>query len=184
LVLHGDGAPGGGRFRRDIEDRGDRYVCRIDVVEGWRSVRIRPMNPAALSALSALAGSAIGALASLMTTWITQHHQDRVQRKSQEYSRRERLFGDFIVQASKLYADSLTHNKVDPSALVPLYAVKAQLGLFASKETTERADEALRLIIDSYFRPNAEWHDRAEFESKDYDILRAFTEACRRELGG
>jgi hypothetical protein len=141
------------------------------------------MNPAALSALSALAGSAIGALASLVTAWITQHHQERIARKSQEYARRERLFGDFIVQASKLYADSLTHDKVDPSALVPLYAIKAQLGLFASKETTERADEVLRLIVDSYYRPNTAWHDHEEFESRDYDILRAFTEACRRELG-
>ena len=82
------------------------------------------MNPAVLSALSALAGSAIGALASLVTAWITQQHQDRFQRRSQEYSRREHLFGEFIVQASKLYADSLTHNKVDPSTLVPLYAVR------------------------------------------------------------
>jgi len=142
------------------------------------------MNPAALSALSALAGSAIGALASLLTTWISQHHQDRVQRRSQEYSRRERLFGEFIVQASKLYADALTHQQVEPSTLVPLYAVKAQLSLFASKQTIERADEVLHLIVDSYFRPNADWHDREEFDRKDYDILRAFTEACRRELGG
>ena len=141
------------------------------------------MNSAALSALSALAGSAIGALASLLTTWITQHHQDRVQRRSQEYSRRERLFGEFIVQASKLYADALTHQQVEPSALVPLYAVKAQLSLFASKQTIARADEVLRLIVDSYFRPNPDWHDRKEFENRDYDFLRPFTEACRRELG-
>jgi hypothetical protein len=140
------------------------------------------MNPAALSALSALAGSAIGALASLVTTWLTQHHQDRIQQRSQEYSRRERLFGDFIVQASKLYGDSLTHDKVDPSAMVPLYAIKAQLGLFASKETIERANEVLHLIVQSYYRPDTAWHSHEEFESRDYDILRAFTEACRREL--
>lgn len=142
------------------------------------------MNPATLSALSALAGSAIGALASLLTTWITQHHQDRVQRISQEYSRREHLFGDFIVQASKLYADALTHSMMDPSALVPLYAIKAQLGLFASAETSRRADEVLHLIVDTYFQPNADIHDRQAFESRDYEFLRGFTEAARRELGG
>jgi len=64
---------------------------------------------------------------------------------------------------------------------VPLYAIKAQLGLFASKEPLERADEVLRLIVDNYFRPTADWHE--EFESKDYDILRTFTEVVRRELG-
>ena len=46
--------------------------------------------------------------------------------------------------------------KVDPSGLVPLCAIKAQLGLFASKETLERADEVLRLIVDNYFRPTAD----------------------------
>ena len=148
-----------------------------------RVPRARPMNPATLSALSALAGSAIGALASLLTTWITQHHQDRVQRISQEYSRRERLFGDFIVQASKLYADALTHNLADLSALVPLYALKAQLGLFVSLDTAKHADDVLRLIVDTYYQPNADLHDREAFESRDFDFLRVFTEAARKELG-
>ncbi len=141
------------------------------------------MNPATLSALSALAGSAIGALASLLTTWITQHHQDRVQRISQEYSRRERLFGDFIVQASTLYADALTHTLADLSALVPLYALKAQLGLFVSLDTAKHADDVLRLIVDTYYQPNADLHDREAFESRDFDFLRVFTEAARKELG-
>jgi hypothetical protein len=65
------------------------------------------MNPATLSALAALLGSAIGALASLATTWLTQHYQDRVQRRAQEIARRERMFCEFITQASKLYADAL-----------------------------------------------------------------------------
>ena len=141
------------------------------------------MNPATLSALSALAGSAIGALASLLTTWITQHHQDRIQRISQEYSRRERLFGDFIVQASKLYAEALTRDEVDPPALVPLYALKAQLGLFVSRETIKLADDVLHIILETYYSPNPDLHDLKAFEARDYDFLRAFTEACRRELG-
>jgi len=135
------------------------------------------MNPAALSALAALTGSAIGALASLASTWLTHHHQDRVQQRAQEYSRRERLFGDFIVEASKLLGDSLTHQKVDPATLVPLYAVKPQLGLFASKETLEQADEVLCQIVNYYFQPTADWYE------KDYDVLCGFTEAARRELG-
>ena len=59
------------------------------------------MDPATISAVSALAGSGIGALASVTTTWLTQHFQSRSQRLSQEGSRRERLFGDFVDQASQ-----------------------------------------------------------------------------------
>ncbi len=141
------------------------------------------MNPATLSALAALLGSAVGALASLATTLLTQHHQDRVQRRAQEMARRERLFGEFIVQAAKLFADALTHDYLsDPSVLVPLYALKAQLGLFASTATIDRADEVLQLIIDTYYRPNANFHEAVQ--AGDYDILQAFTKACRAELDG
>jgi hypothetical protein len=141
------------------------------------------MNPATLSALAALLGSAIGALASLATTWLTQRYQDRIQRRAQEMTRRERLFGDFIVQAAKLYADALTHHELsDPSVLVPLYALKAQLSLFASKTTIDRADEVLVLIIDTYYRPNANFQKHEAVQSGEHDILKTFTEACRREL--
>ena len=71
------------------------------------------MNPATLSALAALAGSAIGALASFATTWLTQHHQDHTQRINQEASRRERLFGEFIDEASRTYADGMIQERLD-----------------------------------------------------------------------
>ena len=91
------------------------------------------MNPATLSALSALAGSAIGALASVATTWLTQHHQDHTQRQNQEASRRERLFGEFIDQASKTYADGMIQERLDdPAKLVPMYATINKLRLFAT----------------------------------------------------
>ena len=81
------------------------------------------MNVAYISALAALAGSALGALASFATTWLTQHYQGEMQRRSQESGRREKLFGEFIDQASTLLADALTHSLEDPSKLVTLYAV-------------------------------------------------------------
>jgi hypothetical protein len=54
------------------------------------------MNAAMVTAVAALAGSAIGALASFGTTWLTEHHQDRVQRRAQEIMQREKLFASFI----------------------------------------------------------------------------------------
>ena len=85
------------------------------------------MDGPMLSAAAALGGSLIGALTSFATTWLAQTHQRRVQRELQEITRRERLFGDFIMQASELYADALTHNRIEAPKLVSLYAVKAQV---------------------------------------------------------
>jgi hypothetical protein len=124
------------------------------------------MDGALLGALSALGGSSIGALASVGTTWLTQHYQGRMQQQSQESARRERLFGEFITQASALYADALTHDRPDPSKLVSLYAVKAQLGLFASPPSIDCAEEALQLIVDTYCQPNADFSSREALRTR------------------
>jgi hypothetical protein len=69
------------------------------------------MEAAYISAFAALAGSAICAFASFATTWLTQHAQERPTRLAQEMSRRERLYGEFIDEASRLLADALTHHR-------------------------------------------------------------------------
>ena len=69
------------------------------------------MNPIYLSALAALAGSAIGGLTSLVSASLTQHGQDRARRLSQDKVRRQKLYKQFIDEASKLYADALVHDQ-------------------------------------------------------------------------
>jgi hypothetical protein len=141
------------------------------------------MNPAILSAVSALTGSLIGAIAAIATTWLTQYYQDRSQRRVQDITRRERLFSEFISLASKLFADAVTHNLSDLSTLVPLYAVKAQIYIYATnKETIAHAEEALKFIVDTYYEPNKDFRRRESIESMPPDFLQPFTIACRQEL--
>ncbi|MDZ5448578.1 hypothetical protein [Labrys sp. ZIDIC5] len=78
------------------------------------------MDGAYLSALAALAGSSIGAFASFVTTWLNQNYQQRVQRLSNEMSRRERIFGEFIDEASRVYGDTLENDRTDTAKLVKL----------------------------------------------------------------
>ena len=77
------------------------------------------MDAAYISAFAALAGSAIGASASFVTTWLTHHAQQRATRLEQERSRRERLYGEFVDEVSRL-ADALTHHleglRISPEA--------------------------------------------------------------------
>ena len=145
------------------------------------------MDAAYLSALSALSGSAIGALASLGTTWLNQRYQDRSQRMAQERARRERIFGEFLDQASQLYADALSHTSLeDPAQLVPLYATLGKLRLFASARTVAAADAVMERIVETYSLPNLDFTARPspQVQVGDFDILRDFTEACRAELRG
>ena len=140
------------------------------------------MNPATLSALAALAGSAIGALASFATTWLTQHHQDHTQRKNQEASRRERLFGEFIDEASRTYADGMMQERLgDPSKLVPIYATINKLRLFAQPATIGAAEAVLDGIVETYAAAPAALKPHSSSEAAR-DILQPFAEACRAEL--
>jgi hypothetical protein len=141
------------------------------------------MEAAYISAFAALAGSAIGASASFATTWLTQHQQERVTRLAQEMSRRERLYGEFIDEASRLLADALTHHLEEPSKMVPLYAIMGKLRLFASADGVARADEVMGQIVEIYDLPNAHFRNPADRPTQQrVDILLAFGEACREDL--
>jgi hypothetical protein len=141
------------------------------------------MNGAYISAFAALAGSAIGALASFATTWLTQHAQGRATRLAQEMSRRERVYGEFINEASRLLADALTHHLEDPSKMVTLYAIMGKLRLFAPANVVARADEVMGQIVEIYDLPNADFRNPLDRPAQDrVDILRTFGETCRGDL--
>ena len=142
------------------------------------------MDTAYISALSALAGSAIGAMASFATTWLTQRHQDRADRLSKEASRRERLFGEYIEQASKIYGDALLQDHLDdPAKLVPLYATLNKLRLFATPRTIAAAEAVLERLLETYSLPPDELKE-STWDKGTHDILRDFTQSCRAELLG
>lgn len=133
-------------------------------------------------AFSALAGSAIGAMASVATTWLTQHSQDLARRYSQSVTRRERLYGVFIDEASALLADALTHERVDPSKFVRIYATIGKLRLFASADVVSQADKVMRDISEIYYLPNRDLTKRDAGEDERLNLLQAFSDACRNEL--
>jgi hypothetical protein len=141
------------------------------------------MNSPYLPALAALAGSAIGGLTSFASAWLTQHHQDRANRLSGEKTRRQKLYKQFIDEASKLYADALVHDQAEVSALVGVYALISRMRVVSSSAVVASAEEVVRMIVDTYFVPNKSFPQFREMvNSHAVDPLRAFSEQCRAEL--
>jgi hypothetical protein len=141
------------------------------------------MNPAYLSALAALAGSALGGMTSLTSAWLTQHRQDNARRLSQDKARRRKLYMQFIDEASKLYADALAHNEAEVATLVSVYALTSRMRVLSSPAVIGKAEEVVRMIVDTYFAPNKTLPELRELmESHTIDPLRAFSEQCREEL--
>jgi hypothetical protein len=68
------------------------------------------MDFAYLSAPSALAGSIVGGLTLGVTSWLNERARVRAGKLAHDLSRREGLFKDFIVAASKAYGEALMSN--------------------------------------------------------------------------
>lgn len=141
------------------------------------------MNSTYLSVFAALSGSLIGALGGIVTTWITLNGQERARRFAETMSRKQNLYGEYIDEASKLLGDGLTH-KLGPEdlpKLVRLYALTSKLRLFAPADVTSMADDVMQRIIETYQNQVEDVQTLAR-EPRDLDILRQFSEACRRDL--
>ena len=141
------------------------------------------INPAALPALAALAGSATGGLTSFASTWLTLRRQGRATRLSRERARRQKLYKQFIEEASKLYADALVHDGAEVSALVSVYALTSQMRVLSSPAVIEKAEAVVRMIVATYSAPNKTFPELRELiASQAIDPLRTFSEACRADL--
>jgi hypothetical protein len=136
-----------------------------------------------ISALMGLAGVAIGGLASFATAWTTHRSQVKEKQREVEAAKREKLFSDFIAEATRLYGDAISHQKDDVSDLVLLYALVAQMRLISSRPVVDAAELAMARIVETYLTPNrslSEMRDLAR--SGAMNFLLDFGEACRAEL--
>ena len=141
------------------------------------------MDPGYISAFSALAGAALGGLASFSTSWATQRNQFRHAHRDAERAKLEALYGDFIVEASRLLGDALSHQKDDVLAVVGLYSMVGRMRLVSPKEVVAAADKVIEHIIETYLAPNRTLHEmRVYMEEGHMDFLLEFGEACRADL--
>ena len=141
------------------------------------------MNAAYISAFAALAGTAIGGLTSFATSWTTQQAQARAQRLAAERDSRAALFGRFLDEAARLYADALQNRRDDTTGPISIYALTNRIRLISTERVVQAADTVARIIVDTYLAPNITMDEmRANWIDKHIDPLRDFSEACRQEL--
>ena len=134
-----------------------------------------------LPAFAAFGGSAFGGLTTFAATLFAQRRKDSTRRRSQEKSRRQKLYKEFIEEASGLYADTLVHDNFEISALVSLHALIGRMRILSSDAVIERAEAVARMIVDTYFAPNKTFPElRQLMASHATDPLKEFSLTCRR----
>jgi hypothetical protein len=98
-------------------------------------------------------------------------------------ARKEHVSGQFIEEASRLFSDALTHTLDDASKLVNVYAIVSKLRLFASPLVLSTAEQVMDRIIELYESPEKNLHEVLKVgRMVELDILRRFSEACRKDL--
>jgi hypothetical protein len=141
------------------------------------------VNSAYITALAALAGSVMGGLMTFAAAWVTQRQQANVQWLLQERTRRQELYQQFIEEASTSYVDALIHDETALAPLVSLYALINKMRIISQPRIAERADNFVRMIVDTYALPNKTLPElRDMIDSGALDPLRDFSELCRDEL--
>jgi hypothetical protein len=143
------------------------------------------MDPAILSAASALAGSLIGGASTLAASWFTQRGQLRAQVLVQEGVKREAVYAEFIIEASKRLTEAWSHQAESPEVLAGLYSAVERMRLTSSSEVIRVAEQVVRFVVDAYAAPDKSFGELRELvKSEDGgDPLREFGEVCRTDLG-
>ena len=142
------------------------------------------MDTAQLSGLAVFAGSVVVGLSSLTSALVTKRHEARAKRASDNKVGRQKLYSQFIEEASKLYVDALVCDDAKASAMVSVYALLSQMRMRSSARVVASAEAAIHTILSTYSQPNKSSPELQELilNNQFVDPLVAFSEVCRDEL--
>jgi hypothetical protein len=132
----------------------------------------------------ALAGSIVGGLASGIGGWLNQRTQAKAGQRSHDLLRRQDLYRDFIVAASRAYGKAIVSSEPQIEDLIELYAMISRMRVISSTQTVECADKIMRKTIATYFAPNKTIRELNELiiSGAGIDPLKEFGEVAREEF--
>src|ERR1700730_1524212 len=142
------------------------------------------MDVAYISALAALGGSVVGGMTTGVTTWLSQRVQARAGQLAREMSRRDDLYKDFIVAASKAYGDAILSSEPQIQEILALYAMISRMRLMSLPRTLACAEKVMDATLATYFDPNKTIRELHELTKSGVGIdpLKDFSEAARDEM--
>jgi hypothetical protein len=142
------------------------------------------MDPAHLSGFAVFAGSIVVGLSSLTSAWLSRRHEARARRVSENKDGRQKLYAQFIEEASKLYMDALVRDQAEASAMVSIYALTSRIRMASDADVVEKAEAVIRTILGTYSRPNKTFPELQNLMLNRgfVDPLLNFSEVCRDEL--
>ena len=102
----------------------------------------------------------------------------------QQAAKREALYADFIIEATKRVAEAWSHQAGTPDTFAGLYSALERMRLTSSAEVISAAEAVIAEIAEAYAAPDLTFEDlRRSLRGGEFrDPLAKFSEACRAEL--
>ena len=142
----------------------------------------RSLVPVTVSALAAILGSFAGASASTLSAWITQRHHHRRDTLARKIAHPEQLYSDSVSESARAMVDATQHTFEGPARLTPFCALISRIRLSSPMNVVESAEQVARTILAVYSAPNLTAEEIPSGAAKRDDLLRQFSNICRREL--
>ncbi len=144
------------------------------------------VEPALLTSTAVLAGAFIGGGASLAAAVYTQWHQDRLQRVAREAAKREAVYADFMMSASKVLVRAYLSERLEWTADEQhLIGLINRMRLFAPGHVIDEADKVIRTLVEISLQPRVDLHELARASLTDRtapDLLLSFSLATLSDL--
>jgi hypothetical protein len=138
-----------------------------------------------VSQFSGLLGALVGGGASLGVAVYTHRSQDRLQRVAHEISKRETIFAEFLMDASKSLLGAYTRDEIvvgsDEQHLIGLIN---RMRLFAPADVVSGAEAVVKAIVEISLKPGIECQLAVQALSKrpEPDPFLTFSLVCRTDL--
>jgi hypothetical protein len=144
------------------------------------------IDPPLLSAISALVGALTGGTASLAAAIYTQRRQDRLQRVARETTKRETVYADFIMSASKLLLHAHVSERLSLDGEAQhVIGLANRMRLFAPPAVINEAEAVIREIVELAHKPSMDLGKLTIEElskNRDSDPVLPFSLASRLDL--
>ena len=141
------------------------------------------MDATTVGALAGVLGSVVTGSATVAMYWVTQSSLTKRELLRGEIRKRETLYGEFILECSKLAIDAFGHGLKEPEKLLSAYALLNRIRVSASDAVLVAAENVITGITEQYFSPNLSLEEIYQLvRSGRADLIKVFGEACRTEL--
>jgi len=142
------------------------------------------MDHSIIAATAGLTGSLLGGMSTFAASWLTTRAQHRIQTTVNQASHRERLYADFIREASRHLVRAWGHQLQRPQGLVGLYSILERMRLSSSDAVIAAAETVMQEIISEYNAPNRTYDELRRYVASGEvgTPLTRFSQACRAEL--